>query len=170
LFTVLAAPDEQIREIGDTKKELAGRRSLCKEFWIGFLERSQARTRLFSGRSATTDSWLTLATGRSGISSNCLIFKDRAAVELYIDTVDGERNKAVFDLLYAERDTIEAEYGDSFVWQRLDDKRASRIRKVYHGYGSLNEPETWPELQELLIEKIIQVDDVFRKRIAKIRV
>lgn len=169
LFTVLAAPDEQIQEIGDTKKELAERHNLYKDFWIGFLERSQTRTRLFSGRSPTTEYWFTLATGRSGISSNCLIFKDGAGIELYIDVGDRERNKVAFDLLYADRDAIENECGESLDWQRLDDKRASRIRKVYHGYGSLKEPETWPELQEMLVEKIIQYDEVFRKRIAKIK-
>jgi len=169
LFTVLAAPDEQIREIGETKKELADRHYHRKEFWTGFLERSQARTRLFSGRSPTTDHWLTAATGKSGIGFNCLILKDRAAIDLYIDVGDWEKNKAAFDFLYADRDAIEAEFGDSLDWRRLDDKRASRVVKVYHGYGSLNEPETWPELQELLIEKIIQFDKVFRKRIAEIK-
>src|SRR5258708_1134117 len=50
LFTVLAAPDDQIREIGETKKDLADRHVHRRDFWTQLLERSKGQTKLFSGR------------------------------------------------------------------------------------------------------------------------
>jgi len=169
LFTVLAAPDEQTREIGETKKELADRHHHRKDFWASLIERSQEKTRLFASRSPTTDYWFSIATGRSGIAFNSLIFKDSAGINVYIDVGDYDKNKALFDALYAEKEVIEQEFGELLEWRRLDEKRASRIGKLYYGYGSLNEIESWPNVQELLIEKMILFDAVFRQRINKFR-
>lgn len=170
LFTVLAAPDEQTREIAETTIELADRHYHRKEFWARLLERSRDKTRLFANRSPSTDYWLGVGSGRSGIEFNYLIFKDRAAVEIYIDTGDKERNKTFFDLLCAEKAEIESDFGEALSWQRLDDKRASRVRKYIEGLGSLNELEAWPQLQDVLIETMIRFDKVFRYRINKIRI
>lgn len=51
----------------------------------------------------------------------------RFRVELYIDTGDGDRNKRIFDHLHKNRDEIEAALGERVSWERLDDKRASRV-------------------------------------------
>jgi hypothetical protein len=170
LFTVLAAPDNQIREIGETKKELADRHYHRREFWTGLLERSQGRTRLFSGKSPSTDHWLGTGSGKSGIEFNYFILKDGAGIDLYIDVGDQERNKRIYDLLYAEKDAIEVEFGEPLEWRRLDDKRASRIVRVYRDNGSLNEPDTWPSLQDMLIEKMILFDKALRPRITRMKV
>lgn len=170
LFTVLAAPDEQTREIAETTKELAERDYRCKEFWKGLLERSKGKTNLFAGITPSTRPWIQKSSGRSGVIFAYLIFKDRAGVEVYIDTVDQEKNKKIFDLLYAEGATIESEFGDVLGWQRLDEKRASRVRKYIEGYGGLDDPETWPELQDMLIDLMIRLDKVFRQRIKRINI
>lgn len=69
----------------------------------------------------------------------------RFRVELYIDTGDEERNKQVFDQIYSEKSLIETEVGETLNWERMDDKRASRIA-LYHD-GSIEDPE--PELAKL---------------------
>ncbi|MBK8032224.1 MAG: DUF4268 domain-containing protein [Chloroflexi bacterium] len=112
LFTVLVAPDEQTREIGETKKELADRHHLRLEFWTTLLERSRTRTHLFSNKTPSHDHWLGTGSGRSGIEFNYLILKDGAGIDLVIDVGDYDKNKAVFDRLYAHKDEIEAEFGD----------------------------------------------------------
>ena len=169
LFTVLAAPDEQTKEIGETKKELADRHLHRREFWKGLLERSAGKTRLFSGIAPGTAYWLSTGSGKSGVTFNYLVLKDGAGIELYINTTDHERNKIIFDSLLQQKVEIESEFGDSLTWGRLDDKRASRIRKIYGEYGNLKEPETWPVLQEMLIDKMILLDKTLRKRIANLQ-
>jgi len=107
----VAKPDEQLREIGETKKELAERHVNRQDFWKGLLERSRKVTRLSENRSPSTDHWLAVASGRSGLTYNYLIIKSGAAIDLYIDVNDGLKNKVIFDELYTDREAIESEFG-----------------------------------------------------------
>ncbi len=170
LFTPLSQPDAQTRAIGAEKKVLAERHVVRKEFWTQLLQRSEGKTRLAENRSPSRDHWLAVAAGKSGINYNYLILKDGGGIDLYIDVKDYERNKAIFDALYADKDAIEAEFGEELDWRRLDDRRSSRIVKVYRGQGSLYEQEKWATLQDMLIDAMIRLDKVFRKRIKRLSV
>jgi CBS domain-containing protein len=48
-------------------------------------------------------------------------------VELYLDCGDAASNKERFDELHSKKDAIESALGVPLSWERLDDKRASRI-------------------------------------------
>ena len=168
LFTLLSQPDEQTREIGEQKKELAERHILRQEFWAQLLQRSEGRTRLTENRSPSKDHWLAVAAGKSGFNYNYLILKNRAGIDLYIDVGDQERNKAIFDALLEERETIESEFGAPLDWRRLDDKRSSRVVILYDGIGSLHEQDKWETLQDTLIDAMTRFDRVFRKRIQRV--
>lgn len=96
--------------------------------------------------------------------------RDAVQVELYIDTIDQARNKAAFDALYSDREAIEAEFVAPLDWQRLDHRRACRIRYVVADRSGLNNREEWPDLQNELIEAMIRLDRTFRPRVAKLRV
>jgi hypothetical protein len=168
LFTPLSHPDEQTREIGEQKKEFAEGHVLRQEFWTQLLRRSEGRTRLTENRSPSRDHWLAVAAGRSGINYNYLILKDGAAIDLYIDVGDQERNKAIFDALFAEKEAIEQDFGEALDWRRMDDKRSSRIVKIYRGHGSLHEQDRWESLQNLMIEAMIRFDKALRMRIQRV--
>ncbi len=168
LFTIQAGPDEQTHEIGETKKELADRHIHRREFWAQLLERSKGRTKLFSGRAPSTDHWLTTGSGRTGIGFNYIILKDGAGVELNIDVGDQGKNKAIFDELYSQKDNIETEFGEALNWRRLEEKRASLIAWRIYDQGNLNEPETWPALQDMLIDTMIRFDRALRPRITRL--
>lgn len=170
LFTVVAGPDEQTRQIGETKKELADRHYHRKDFWTELLERSQKVTPLGLNRSPSTDHWFTIATGKSGISYNYLILKKNAGIDLYIDVHDDAKNKSIFDRLYTDKAAIEAEFGGPLDWRRMDNKRASRIFFGFDGLGSLDESETWSTLQDVMINAMIRFDKVMRPRIAQLKI
>ncbi len=174
LFTVLAKPDHQTKETGALKQELAEkdvaeRHNKRMNFWARLLETSKSRTQLGVNRSPTKDHWLSVSTGRSGIGFNYLIMKDGAAVDLYIDVGDKEKNKAIFDALYSQKETIELEFGDSLDWRRMDNKRSSRVVMPLLG-GNLNDASTWDAIQAAMIEAMIKFDRTFRKRIAELTI
>jgi len=169
LFSILAYPDKQAKEIGEKKKEWADRHFSRYEFWKGLLERSKTSTQLFANISPSKDNWISKGAGKSGVSFNFTLNMDCGIVELYIDydRTTGQKNKAIFDALYAEKDIIEREFGGSLEWQRLDDKRACRILKRFTN-GGLAVPDTWAYLQENMIDAMVRLDNVFRMRLAKI--
>ena len=170
LFTVLAGPSEQTKELGEKKKEWADRHIKRMEFWQGLLDRSKEKTKLFANISPGRYHWLGTGAGRSGVTFNYLIVTDYASVELYIDHdhETGAKNKAIFDALAAQKEAIEREFGGPLEWERLDDKRASRIRKRFTD-GSLADPETWPQLQDEMIDAMIRLDKALRGRLANVK-
>jgi hypothetical protein len=171
LFTVLSQPDEQIREIGKQKKELAEQDVQLFEFWKHLLERSKGRTRIFDNQSPRYEYSLKIGAGKSGYSFYCVILKDRgASLKLVIDIGDQHKNKELFDRLLADREAIEMEFGHALDWERRDHRKSSRIVKQYRRNGSLNEPDTWNDLADVLINATIKFDKTFRPRIQQIDV
>lgn len=98
------------------------------------------------------------------------ILKDRGSIELYIDYGEQEQNKQIFDVLQAEKDVIEAEFGAELSWRRLDDKRASRILYYIRDHGSLHDVDKWDDLQDMMIDAMIRFDRAFRQRLKRIEV
>ena len=170
LFTVLSRPDEQTREIGEQKKQDAERHIQRRKFWEQLLERSLQQTNLTENRSPTRDHWLSVAAGRSGVGYNYLIYTDYAGIDLSIDFGDYDKNKSAFDQLYAQKDAIEEQFGDELEWRRMEDKRSSRIVKLYRGTGGLYQPESWSDVQGTLIDSMIRFDNALRRRLRNLKV
>ena len=69
-------------------------------------------------------------------------------IEFYIDTGQKDQNKQIFDALQARRKIIEAEFGVPLTWERLNDKRGSRIAYFRDSFitdseKNLSELRTW---------------------------
>jgi hypothetical protein len=67
-------------------------------------------------------------------------------VENQLERGDHEWNKSMFDRLYKYRPEVEQAFGGELEWQRLEGKRACRIRKVIED-GGLGERSRWPHIQ-----------------------
>ena len=94
--------------------------------------------------------------------SNFVILKNEAGCEIYFDRgKDSDKlNKARFDELYQHKDEIETKLGKKLEWQRLDNRRASRIRIEFKGIG-LRDKERWLELQDNMIETMVKMKEIF---------
>ncbi len=79
--------------------------------------------------------------------------------EVYIDLQDKEHNKNLFDRLLEQQAEIEKEYGANLAWERLDDKRASRIA-IYRN-GSIDaSTEIRSELLQWSIQNLLKMKKV----------
>lgn len=165
LFTVLAAPDEQTREIGEAKKELAEGEKKYLAFWTSLLDRSKGKTELFSSISPGRQNWISMGAGKSGLVFAYVFAKNVVQLEFYIDTISKDQNKAIFDALHSLKDQIETEFGEELGWQRLDQRRACRIRYEVGPRDVLDDPEAWPESQDKMINAMIRFAQLFKKRI-----
>jgi hypothetical protein len=133
-----------------------------KEFWKQLLAHSREKTPLFSRISSSSDYWISTGAGKTGLTYIYQLYEDKGHIEFYIDVEDWDKNKAIFDRLYTERDKIETTFGAPLEWQRLDDKRASRIRKTIDEFGGRNAPDQWAKLQEAMIDSMIRLDTALR--------
>ncbi len=167
-FTVIAGPSEQSRQVGAQRKEMVERHMLRLDFWRSLLERAKAKTSLHANISPSKDNWISKGAGKSGLSYNYSILMNAGRVELFIDTGDAETNKRYFDQFFAHKTSIESVFGDSLDWQRMDDKRASRVAYQITGSGGLKTPDSWPELQDRMIEAMIHLEEAFKSYIKEL--
>ncbi|MBS0379003.1 MAG: DUF4268 domain-containing protein [Proteobacteria bacterium] len=171
LFTLIVGPSAESRDIGKQKKELAERHIKRLEFWEGLLARAKAQGVMWHAqRTGSKDSWLGAGAGlRSGLSFVYTIYRgddEGSAVELYIDVGNQKENKEIFDRFAARKGDLEAKLGHPVDWDRLDERRASRIRDNLPGPG-LDAPKAdWPVLQD----KMIAAMDKFVKAIKGLNV
>lgn len=77
----------------------------------------------------------------------------RFRVELYIDTGDRGTNKRIFDLVHAEKEKLEIKF-PSLTWERISDKRASRIA-IYHPGSITDVQEKLDTLKDWAVDKMI---------------
>ena len=170
LLTLITGPSEEAREAGEAKKELAERYVIRQRFWESLLERSKGKTKLFSNISPNQYGWIGTGTGVRGISLLYSVRQNDAQVEVYIDRGKDfdEENKTIFDKLSQSKTQIEAVFEDELQWQRLDGRRACRIRKVLDN-GGYRDEEKWPQVQDALIDAMIRQEKAFKPHIAKLK-
>ena len=106
-----------------------------KKFFTRLLVQSMETSDLHAKISANEANWV--GTRKYGQWWSYVVTQEETRTELYIDSGNFDRNKALYDHLYAHRQEIETAFGGPLHWQRLDDKRASRI--------SLNVPGGWAD-------------------------
>ncbi len=159
LLTLIVGPSEEVRGAGVTKKEYAERHHYRKRFWTYLLDRAKSKTKLHANISPNIYSWVGTSAGIGGVGYNYVIGQHDAKVELYIDKdkEDGKENKELFDRLQKNKDKIEASFGSNLSWERLDNKRASRIAKHFNDIGYKDENK-WEELADAMIDNMIKLE------------
>ena len=95
--------------------------------------------------------------------------KKDCQVELSIALGSGqsEKNFAAFRALEAQRQGIDAAFGEKLDWMDLPNRQSCKIRYVMA--GGVNTPrEEWPRLIEQMTDAMIRLDKVMRPRVAEL--
>jgi hypothetical protein len=85
-------------------------------------------------------------------------------VELYIDIGDKALNKSLYDGLASQRPDIEKHIGHQLTWQRMDDRRASRIAWVFKARITDDE-EALGKLRQSAVPAMVRFHRVLGPRI-----
>jgi len=158
---------EKTQEDISAQEELKTRHVIRKEFWTILLKKLYAQLPLFHNISPSTNHWLGAGSGVRGVGYNFGISRKYALVELYIDRGDYDENKLVFDSLYAMKDEIESRFGGVLEWDRLDDKRASRIKYQTTDFNVFDK-EQWPSMIEFLSDGMVRFEEAFKEPLKRI--
>ncbi|HID88268.1 MAG TPA: DUF4268 domain-containing protein [Anaerolineae bacterium] len=63
---------------------------------------------------------------------------------------------------------MEEAFGAPLDWQRLDNRRASRIRYVLAN-GGLRDRDRWPEIQDAMIEAMVALEKALQPEIKRLK-
>jgi len=120
-----------------------------------------------NARKGQPQSWYSFAAGYSGLTYGmCFALGNRVRTEFYIDQGDEQKNKALFDLIYQDKEAIESQFGEKLEWERLDEKRACRIA-IYRDGSIEDDPAKLKEIREWSIQKLLKLKEVFHTNLKK---
>ena len=160
----MAAKDSEEKSVQGTMKS---RHRLRQAFWTKALQELRARNvSRFEKISPSIDSWLGCGTGVSGCKYNLIFAKKEARVELYLERSVAAENKWIFDQLERERQALDGRFSEELRWQRLDERKASRI-SYSHPFDGFND-ESWPEMIEWLCRYIVRLDETFSEPLGRL--
>ena len=123
---------------------------------------------LYRNVSPGKENWISGGTGISGASFNFVIARSHTRVEVYISRSNKDENKFIFDELKKLQNQIEDNFGSKLIWQRLDDKKASRIKYELSGVDYVNE-EDWPKIMTFLVESMHRMTKAFKAPLKEVR-
>jgi hypothetical protein len=164
LFTLIVGPSEESKDVGQTKQKIAERYGIRKRWWTQLIERSAKYTKLHAHLTPGEYTWIGTSSGVRGLNLNYVVTQDECAAELYIDRgkdSQGE-NEAIFDQLHAHREEVERTFAGPLDWQRLEGKRACRIRYTNSQGGYRSPEEAWPTLHDDVTRAMDRLDKALR--------
>lgn len=140
------------------RKSRTERHALNLRFWQQLVAMARESNTRHANRKPTEYHYLSAGAGVFGLSFVHSIRETYAMVELYIDVKEEEKNKILFDRLFAQKDEIEKKFGEPLVWERLDNRRACRIKHDIAA-GGLKSPEAeWPTIQQAMMKAMERLE------------
>lgn len=171
LLMLIVGPSDSTKAVGKAKQEFAERYDIRRDFWTQLLEHARTKTKLHAGISPGRYSWIGTGAGKRGLSFNYVVWEHATSAELYIDRCKNSdaENKAIYETLYTKKDEVEKSFGDALEWERLDSKRASRIRKTIN-LGGWKDPEEWKKIHSAMVDGMIRLERVLKPYIQKLEI
>ena len=171
LLTLIVGPSDETKAISKAKKEYSERHDIRYEFWTKLLEYAKSKTKLHATISPSRYHWVGTTAGKRGLIYSYILLEHETQAELYIDRGKGldNQNKAIFDALFQNKEDIEKAFGEELEWQRLDGKRACRIRKIAFN-GGWKDTDRWPEAISQTVEVMIRLEKVTKPYVQKLNI
>ena len=160
-FEVVEQPNDFIKSSKTTSsnENLNKSQSERLAFWEQFNSEVVSHGKPFNTRKANTDHWYNVAIGSSSCYISITLVNSSSFVGVELTIPD---NKDLFDSLYEKKEEIDSKIGFDMEWERLNEKKASKIIHKIDGLDFENHDND-PVLMDEIIRKVIVLRDVFRK-------
>lgn len=139
-----------------------------KNYFQELIDELREVHRFTSAKAGQPQNWYSFSSGVTGISYGANFAQGgKARAEIYIDLGDQEKNKRIFDSLYAMHEKINPKFNETLIWERLENKRACRIA-VYTD-GSIDESDAdLGNIKAWHVERLIQLKAVFGRHVSQV--
>jgi hypothetical protein len=168
LFKLVVSPNKWQRVTRETAEwQASPRGEAYRRYFQILIDKLREQYRFTGARVAQPLSWYLFSSGVYGVNYGTGFAQGgRVRVEIYIDQGDAETNKAPFDALLTQKVDIEREFREPLEWERLDDRRASRIATYREG-NIIQSEEKLAEIRGWAIERLLQLKRVLSPRLVR---
>jgi hypothetical protein len=166
-FKLVASPNDwsRLRKQRAVTEGLSDRRAAYQEFFQALLDELREKHHFTNAKAGQPQSWYSFSSGTRGFKYSASFAQGgEFRTEIYIDLQDHAANEAAFDALLADRDAIEATFGEPLRWERLDTRRACRI--ACYTTGSIEDPaEQQEQHRKWAVDRLLRFKRVFGPRL-----
>ena len=158
IFALFGVPENELvfyLRDEETSEPVSGtRHEIRKKYWeyaLPQLKSAFGENGPFSNVNPVTNNWIAGFVGVSGIHIDCVANYDESRVEFYLGMASKEQNKALYDFLFAWKDSIEEAVGTQLIWSRMDDNKASKIH-VSLSDADISKDTDWPRMAKFHVD------------------
>ncbi|HLP38206.1 DUF4268 domain-containing protein [Lacibacter sp.] len=152
-----------------TEDEVKTRHKIRLKFWAAFLKEIKGKSSLYQNSNPVKDHWLVAGgTGITYVNYTCTLTKSDAAVQLNFGRSSQVENKLLFDSLYKHKSAIEAAFGEELIWEKMEEKKSSRVSIYKAGLNYFNEDD-WPAIISFLIDKLNKMEKAVKPYFTEIK-
>lgn len=165
-FKLVSFPNEWSKSsLSSSKDTNSTKMEAYSIFFQDLIDTLRTKYKFTNAKKGLPQSWYNYSTGIRGIAfSSNFSLGGKSRAELYIDKGDMQVNKVIFDMLFEKKSLFESLYGEELTWERLDEKRASRIA-VYRNGSIEDDSATLEEIKNWMIQKLLKFKEVIKDKV-----
>jgi hypothetical protein len=162
IFKPVVSPSEWQKS---RKRKIVGatteKGEMYRNYFQQLIDELREYHRYTNARVGQPQSYYSFTAGITGLSYVASFAQgDKARTELYIDFGDMEKNKSLFNWLNNHKDEIQEKLKEQLQWEKLEDKRASRIA-VYREESVNFSEEELSQIKLWHIENLLSMKKAF---------
>jgi hypothetical protein len=159
---------DKTQDDASSQEELKARHHIRLQFWEAFFNELNKHNNSFQNCIPSISNSIGVGSGISGVTFTFVISNHYARVECYISRSNRDENKFIFDELLSKKGEIESTFGSALQWERLDNKKACRIKYELNDVDYFN-TEDWPKMREFMIDGMQRLEKSLRDQIMKVK-
>src|SRR5215208_4536741 len=130
-------------------------------FYQPLIDELREKHKFTNARVAQPANWYTFSSGIRGITYVANFTGDgRVRAECYIDVGDKDENKRLLERLAERKTELQSKFEEPLSWERLDDKRASRVA-VYRPGRIEQTQEELDTIRAWLVSRLLKLREAF---------
>lgn len=168
-FNIISKPNDWARDVNVAARAISAEpltdtRQKQLAYWTQWRDRLDTAPGAYRIRKPAPQHWLDFSIGRANywVSATLNAAERRAGIELNMR--NSPDNKLNFETLCADKNAIEAEFGEPLVWLPLPGKKSSRVATYKTDIDPLDE-SNWPELLDWMQSSFDRFQHIFKTRI-----
>lgn len=167
-FKPVVSPSEwQKSKKRQARGTVSAKGEMYRSYFQALIDELREKYHFTNARIGQPQNWYSFSSGVSGITFGAVFVQGgKTRTELYIDVGEGEENKALFDRLFNQREEIHSKLGKELEWERLDDKRASRVT-TYRNGSIQSSTEELSQIKAWHIENLVNFKKILTPLIKK---